>query len=69
MFWTESLEFDERVATDVALVGRSEAVVEPERTWYFKICFRCRVSINFTSCAVIIIINYIIINSKKQLTS
>ena len=67
-FFTESLEFGERVSMVVEVAGRSEEVVRPDRTWYFKICFRCRVSINFTSCAVIII-NYIIINSKKQLTS
>ena len=40
IFFTESLEFGERVSTDVAVEGRSEEVVRPERTWYFKICDR-----------------------------
>ena len=45
---TESLEFVERVSTDVAVVGRSEEVVRPETTWYFKICVRVPRQYHFT---------------------
>jgi len=74
VFLTESFEFGERVSTDVAAVGSSEAVVRPERTWYFKICVPMPRQYKYQRTpprAVIIIINknLIIILTKQQLTS
>ena len=69
MFLTESLEFGERVSTDVAVVGSSEAVVRPERTWYFKICVPVPRQYLFYPYISISITNRIIIVSKQQRSS
>jgi hypothetical protein len=48
--------------------GRKK-LYDPRERGTSKSAIGCRVSINLTSCVVIIIINYIIIISKQQLTS